>query len=133
MENLAVSLWNPNKTKREMKMPNEKQMPDWVKKRHEKQLQDAEARQKYIEGFLRLPVGESEVLINTEKPPEQIQKYGKIKYRYIVTYNGEVKTWDVSSVMDTAITTALMNGINPITVVRIGTGKDDTKYSVKGV
>ena len=112
-------------------MSKENQVPEWIKKRHQEHEQKAKAIQKYKEGFLKLPVGESKVLIDTTIPVEEVEKYGKTKYRYIVEYQGKKLKWDVSSVMDTDITALLVQNVNPITVVRIGTTKDNTKYSVK--
>ena len=106
---------------------NESAVPEWVKKRSIEIEQEKQDRSK----FYKFSKGETRILVDATKPPEQVEKFGgKTRYVYQITVNGEVKTLECGSMLDSLIVSALMKGINPMTVIRTGSGLD-TQYGIK--
>lgn len=104
------------------------QIPNWVKERQKQQI--AQKADRSI--FFKFPEGETEIEVDVSTPPIQVEKFNKTRFQYQITVNKEVKTLEVGTQLDTMIITALMKGLNPMVVVRVGTGIK-SQYSIKGL
>lgn len=103
---------------------------DWIKTRQLKLQKQKEENSQ----FFKFPEGETEILIDTAKPPEEvISNFGKPRTRYNITIvkTGAKKIIDVGVSLDSLIIEALMSNVNPMTVIRTGTDLK-TKYGIKG-
>ena len=104
-----------------------KEIPEWIKQHQAKNEEEDESE------FFKFPEGETEIEVDISKPPKQVEKFeGKTRYQYQIRVDDEQKTLEVGKQLDRHIIMALMRGLNPMVVIRIG---DDihTKYSVKGL
>ena len=65
---------------------NESAVPEWVKKRSIEIEQEKQDRSK----FYKFSKGETRILVDATKPPEQVEKFGgKTRYVYQITVNGD--------------------------------------------
>lgn len=102
------------------------QLPDWVKERQEQQLKEKNEKSQ----FYKFPKGETVIKVDLDSAPVEVEKFGKHRYQYKIIVEGAVKTLEVGMQLDTLIISALMENINPMTVVRVGSGIK-TQYSIK--
>ena len=92
-----------------------------------------EARQKQLaengyKEFYTFQQGET----TFEIQPDQIlrnSKFGRSIARIVV--NGSEYDWSISPAIELEVLRAMANGKNKLTLIRVGTGKDDTRYSLK--
>ena len=107
-------------------MTKGKDVPQWIKDRAERQKTEPDSE------FFKIPEGESIVLIDENQAPEELDgKFGK-RYLYAVIVEGNKLKLSVNKRLDKMIIKALMNGINPLTLIRVGQGTD-TRIKIKGV
>jgi hypothetical protein len=116
-----------NKTKNgEIEMKDIKEIPEWIKTRSVQQKQDTSSE------YFKIPEGESEIEINELQAPEEVEgNFGK-QYMYYIKADGKRYKLTVGKMLDVMIIKALMKGINPMIVIRAGTGIQ-TRYSIKGL
>jgi hypothetical protein len=105
-------------------MSEQTEVPSWVKDR--KQWHTAHSNPKYF----TIPEGETAIEIDLNHPAEEREgDYGK-QFVYRIKANGEKYLLSASITLDRLIISALGEGINPMTLVRVGT-KKQTRYSIK--
>jgi len=102
---------------------SQKTIPKWVQER--KQQIDKGKLQ-----YFKIPVGETEIAVDSDIVPEEREGDYSKQYVYSVTVNREPWKLSASEYLDKMIVDALSQGINPFTLVRRGTGKK-TRYSIK--
>jgi len=111
-----------------------KAVPSWVKRENDaiKQQQAEESQ------FFKLPEGETEILVNDDEMPVEISKSfnkkdeARIRYQYRIIVQGQEKTLEVGKQLHRLIIKALMQSLNPMTIIRAGTDIN-TKYGIKGL
>ena len=100
------------------------EVPSWIKDR--KQWHKAHSQPKYF----TVPEGETTIEIDVDQPAEEREgDYGK-QFVYHIKANGEQYILSASITLDRLIISALSEGINPMTLVRVG-AKKQTRYSIK--
>lgn len=120
-------VFQQNKTEKEKWKTPQIEMPSWVKDRQEKLEKEKEDRSQ----FFKFPKGETVIEVDTNTAPVELEKFsGKRRTQYKIKVNNEVKTLEVGVQLDTLIINALMQNLNPMTVIRIGDGIK-TQYSIK--
>lgn len=100
----------------------------WLKNRSEQIQKEKEENSKYVQ----LKNGENIIKIDMSMLPiEQKGKYGvKMVYQTLNEKNGKKLLLSASATLDALIIKALCAGINPMTLYKLGEGKD-TRYSIK--
>jgi hypothetical protein len=79
--------------------------------------------------FLKLEEGENKVVIDVSKPELTKNKYGR--YVYNATINGKVGSITFPPTLELQVLERVAKNQNAMTIVRVGKGQKDTKYSVK--
>lgn len=105
---------------------NESVVPEWVKKRSAEIEKEKQNRSQ----FLKFEKGETVIKVDTNTPVKEVEKFQKTRYQYKVTVNNEVKTLECGTMLDSLIISALIKNINPMTVIRTGSGLK-TQYGIK--
>lgn len=107
-------------------MTEEKKIPEWIQKRSERHASEPESE------YFKIPEGETVILVNEQQAPEEIKgKFGD-QAIYEIFIEGEKQKLSASRRLDRLIIKALMNGMNPMTLVRVGK-EIDTRYAIKGL
>lgn len=107
-------------------MSEQNKVPSWVQK-HQAELEKQKTDRSQ---FVKFSKGETVMEVLLDSPPKEVQKFNKTRYQYRVKINDEVKTLECGSQLDSLIIQALMKNINPMTVIRTGSGLD-TQYGIK--
>ncbi|MCJ7805245.1 hypothetical protein MUP46_01195 [Patescibacteria group bacterium] len=107
-------------------MKDGKEIPEWIKTRSEQHKHDRSSE------YFRIPEGESEIEIDETQAPEEVEGNFGTQYLYQVKAEGKKYKLTVGKMLDVMIIKALIKGINPMTVIRAGTGIQ-TRYSIKGL
>lgn len=107
-------------------------LPSWLDGK-QKILNERRAKvmkEKGMAEFYTLPEGESKIFIDINKEPRE--QDGDFGLRTIFRINAEGKEYDLScsDALARRIYNALTAGVNPMTVIRIGDGKQ-TRFSIK--
>lgn len=109
-----------------------KATPSWVQREANK----IKAQQEKESIFFKIPEGETEIIINDALPPKVIEKDFKgtirTRWQFEVNVEGEKKTLEVGKMLYRLIIKALLQGLNPMTIIRAGTDIN-TKYGIKGL
>lgn len=104
------------------------EIPKWIIEHNAKNKEEA----KLTGNYFKFPEGETEILVDTNTAPKELTKFNKTRWQYKIAVEGEAKILEVGKQLDTQIIEALMKGLNPMVVIRVG--KDiKSKYSVKGL
>lgn len=105
-------------------MQEQANFPSWVKER--KKWHDEHAQPDYF----KVPEGETLIEIDLNHAPEEKEGNFGTQYIYHIKANGERYLLSASMRLDRLIISALSEGVNPMTLVRIGTRRQ-TRYSIK--
>ena len=111
-----------------------KVIPSWVKRASEA-IKTQQAEESV---FYKLPEGETEILVDDAVAFVEITKAfnkkddARIRYQYAITVEEQQKTLEVGKQLHRLIIKALMQGLNPMTIVRVGIDIN-TKYGIKGL
>lgn len=107
-----------------------KEVPNWVT---DMQIEIQKQQDEYMKTrseYVKLPLGETVVIIENRPPIKGFNKWGNEQYTYTVNVNGEEKKLSANVILHIGIIQALSESINPMTIIRTGKGKE-TRYSIK--
>lgn len=79
--------------------------------------------------FLKLDEGENKVVIDVSQPNLTKNKWGR--YIYEATVNGKKGSITFPPTLEIQVLERVAKNNNSMTIVRVGKGQKDTKYSVK--
>lgn len=99
-------------------------LPEWIKQ-HKDMLDKSQ--------YFKIPQGETMIEIDLTQQVKQVpSNYGKDRFEYHIISEQKQYKMTVGFMLDVMITKALIQGMNPMTIIRAGEGQN-TRYSIKGL
>lgn len=109
-------------------------LPDWVSKENERLAQERAIRtvEKGFKPIVKISPGVTEVELDLSKVPRQVEdkKFGGVKYFFDLINPKDMAIRVPVTLYELILKRIAVTGSGKIKIIRIGTGKADTKYEV---